>query len=89
LYKIAFFFLIAIVNAFPAEAKQQRSYHSIKQFKLDNPCPANGRYKGRCERYVIDHVKALACGGLDTPKNMQWQTLEEAKQKDKWERIGC
>lgn len=72
-----------------AEAKHLRSYHAIKQFKLENPCPANGRYKGRCEGYVVDHVKPLACGGLDTPKNMAWQTLQAAKQKDKWERIGC
>ena len=39
--------------------------------------------------YVIDHVKPLACGGLDAPSNMQWQTVAEAKAKDKTERIGC
>jgi hypothetical protein len=38
---------------------------------------------------VIDHVKPLACGGADTPANMQWQTRAEAKAKDRWERIGC
>lgn len=70
-------------------AKQNRSYHTIKEFRLENPCPANGRYKGRCEGYVIDHVIPLACGGLDTPKNMQWQTVFEAKAKDRWERRGC
>ncbi len=75
--------------SFNTDAKQNRSYHAIKQFKLENPCPANGRYKGRCEGYVIDHVKPLACGGLDSPKNMAWQTVEDAKQKDKWERIDC
>ena len=72
-----------------AEAKQYRSYHAIKQFKLENSCPASGRYKGRCEGYVIDHIKPLACGGLDSPKNMQWQTLKDAKSKDRWERTGC
>jgi hypothetical protein len=82
-------FLALTSLALSAQAAQHRSYHAIKQFKLDNPCPANGRYKGRCPGYVIDHVKALACGGLDSPKNMQWQTVEEAKQKDKWERQGC
>jgi hypothetical protein len=80
---------LALISLSPAEAKQHRSYHAIKQFKLDNPCPANGRYKGRCPGYVIDHVKPLACGGLDTPKNMQWQTVEDAKAKDRWERLGC
>jgi hypothetical protein len=39
--------------------------------------------------YVIDHIKPLACGGLDAPSNMQWQTVAEAKAKDKTERIGC
>ena len=39
--------------------------------------------------YVVDHVKPLACGGADATSNMQWQTKEEAKVKDKTERIGC
>jgi hypothetical protein len=39
--------------------------------------------------YVVDHIKPLACGGADDPSNMQWQTIEEAKAKDKTERIGC
>ena len=81
--------VVLILNINPALAQSKRSYHTIKQFKLDNPCPANGRYKGRCEGYVIDHIEALACGGLDTPKNMQWQTVFEAMAKDKWERRGC
>jgi hypothetical protein len=38
---------------------------------------------------VIDHIEPLACGGADSPANMQWQTVAEAKQKDKWERQGC
>lgn len=71
------------------QAKQTRSYLSIKQFKLDNPCPVNGRYKGRCEGWIIDHSQALACGGLDAPNNMAWQTIADAKAKDKWERVGC
>jgi hypothetical protein len=39
--------------------------------------------------YVVDHVVPLACGGADSPSNMQWQTKAEAKAKDKWERTGC
>jgi hypothetical protein len=38
---------------------------------------------------VIDHIEPLACGGADSPANMQWQTIAEAKKKDKWERQGC
>ena len=36
--------------------------------------------------YVIDHIKPLSEGGSDDPSNMQWQTKEAAKEKDKWER---
>jgi len=39
--------------------------------------------------YVIDHIVPLACGGADAPSNMQWQTVADAKAKDRTERIGC
>jgi len=39
--------------------------------------------------HVVDHRVPLACGGPDAPSNMQWQTTEEAKAKDKVERQGC
>jgi hypothetical protein len=39
--------------------------------------------------YVIDHVVPLACGGADAPSNMQWQTVEAGKAKDRVERQGC
>jgi hypothetical protein len=39
--------------------------------------------------YVVDHIKPLACGGADAPNNMQWQTIEAAKAKDRTERVGC
>lgn len=35
--------------------------------------------------YVIDHVYPLKRGGCDDVKNMQWQTIEESKEKDRWE----
>jgi hypothetical protein len=36
--------------------------------------------------YVVDHRVALECGGADVPSNMQWQTVAEAKAKDRTER---
>lgn len=47
-----------------------------------------GYPKGR-PGYVIDHIVPLACGGADAPTNMQWQTVAEAKAKDRVERKGC
>lgn len=35
--------------------------------------------------YVVDHIIPLKRGGCDCPANMQWQTIEAAKAKDKWE----
>ena len=48
-------------------------------------CPSTGNSSGSCPGYVVDHVKPLKRGGADAPSNMQWQTVEEGKQKDKWE----
>ena len=82
--------LIALtVQALPATARTKRSQTAIVEFKKAQPCPATGATKGPCKGYVIDHIEPLACGGADSPANMQWQTVAEAKQKDKWERQGC
>lgn len=35
--------------------------------------------------YVVDHICALAQGGKDSLKNMQYQTLADSKTKDKIE----
>jgi hypothetical protein len=66
-----------------AHGKIARSETAKRDFMKQTGYP-NGR-----PGYVIDHVKPLACGGADTPSNMQWQTVAEAKAKDKTERIGC
>ena len=48
----------------------------------------SGYARGR-PGYVVDHIIALACGGSDSPENMQWQTIAEARSKDGVERRGC
>jgi len=35
--------------------------------------------------YVVAPVTPLKHGGTDTAANMEWQTLAQAKAKDKWE----
>jgi hypothetical protein len=44
-----------------------------------------GYPKGR-KVYVVDHIVPLECGGADSPSSMQWQTVQEAKIKDRTER---
>ena len=81
----------------PHKPKSERSHgRRIKRdpmqkaaFERQHPCPSTGKSHGKCHGWVIDHVKALACGGPDKPSNMQWQTVADAKAKDKWERKEC
>ena len=54
-------------------------------FARSHPCPSTGKTHGTCPGYVVDHVHALCKGGADKPINMQWQTKDSAKAKDKWE----
>lgn len=72
----------------------QRSASAVNAFKRANACPriegtTNGKPTGPCPGFVVDHIKPLACGGEDKPSNMQWQSVADAKAKDKWERKGC
>jgi hypothetical protein len=64
-----------------------RSSSTRAAFVRQHPCPATGKTSGRCPGYVVDHVKALECGGADSPSNMQWQTVAAAKAKDRTERL--
>jgi hypothetical protein len=48
-----------------------------------------GGTSGACPGYVKDHVLPLACSGPDAVSNLQWQTIRDAKGKDKWETKGC
>jgi len=60
-----------------------RSVEAKEQFLRRTGYP-HGR-KG----YVVDHIVPLCAGGADAPSNMQWQTVEEAKVKDRQERALC
>jgi len=81
--------LTALLLSFCAQAEQHRNQKAKISFKHHNPCPSTGLNKGSCPNYIIDHIKPIACGGADSPENMQWQTKAEAKAKDKWERNEC
>ncbi len=66
-----------------------RSRTQVNHFRASHPCPATGHTRGRCSSYVVDHVIPLCAGGADHPSNMQWQTVAEAKIKDRAERAQC
>ena len=66
-----------------------RSSTAKTDFKREHPCPATGARSGACGGYVIDHIVPLACGGADAVANMQWQTIADARAKDRWERSSC
>lgn len=72
-----------------ADARIPRSQKAKVLFQWDHPCPANGAQRGKCPGYVIDHIDPLCHGGADAPTNMQWQTIQDAKVKDRWERKLC
>lgn len=78
-----------LVPSSAAAADVQRSHAAEAEFRAAHPCPATGLTRGACKGYVIDRIIPPVCGGAEDPANMQWQTIAEAKAKNKWERIGC
>ena len=63
-----------------SKGKIKRSAAAGKDFMKQSGYP-----KGK-KGYVVDHIVPLECGGADAPSNMQWQTVAEAKIKDRTER---
>ena len=66
----------------------KRSHAVREQFQKQFPCPSTEKSAGRCPGYVADHIYPLVCGGKDVIENMQWQTIREAREKDKIE-VDC
>ena len=87
--KIAIFLIAACALSTGVTARIHRDHKALADFKKEQPCPATGKPEKKCSGYVVDHVRALACGGLDHLSNMQWQKVADAKAKDKWERKEC
>lgn len=67
------------------ESSFKRDPAARRAFQQYNPCPSTGKRTGKCPGYVVDHIRPLKRGGPDTPDNMQWQTKEAAKAKDRIE----
>jgi hypothetical protein len=80
---------VCVILPISASAKEHRSTSVKRELQLTHPWPATGLTSGPCPGYVKDHVLPLACGGPDAVSNLQWQTIRDAKAKDKWETKGC
>lgn len=63
----------------------KRSAEAKDHFKKSHRCHSTAISSGACPGYVIDHIVPLKRGVADIPTNMQWQTKEEAKAKDRIE----
>ncbi|MCC7111517.1 MAG: YHYH domain-containing protein [Deltaproteobacteria bacterium] len=70
----------------PASGAVKRSAAAKTAFRRTHPCPSTGKIAGACPGYHVDHVKPLACGGIDDPSNMQWLTAAENLRKGS---MGC
>jgi hypothetical protein len=81
--------VLAGLVASGAQAAELRSSAARTAFVKANPCPATGKQRGACPGYVVDHVTPLCAGGADHHSNMQWQTVEDAKIKDREEIKLC
>jgi hypothetical protein len=68
-----------------ARGRIKRSKEAKRAFQHANPCPSTSKASGGCPGYVVDHVVPLKRGGVDAPNNMQWQTVADAKAKDRIE----
>jgi hypothetical protein len=80
--------VLAATFALPA-GSAKRDSKARAEFKRAHPCPATGQARGACPGYVVDHIRPICAGGPDTPANVQWQTVAEAKAKDQLERQEC
>lgn len=80
---------LTLTLSMTANAAIHRSSTVKADFQRQHPCPSTGKTTGACKGYVKDHIKALDCGGADAVHNLQWQTVADAKAKDRWERKEC
>lgn len=68
-----------------SHGKIKRDPAQRRAFESKHPCPSTGKTSGACPGYVVDHVVPLKRGGKDAASNMQWQTQQASKEKDRWE----
>src|SRR5438876_3034993 len=75
----------ALSGSRDSHGRIKRSEVARQDFEHHHPCPSTGKTSGACPGYVVDHIVPLKRGGADAPGNLQWQTIDAAKAKDRWE----
>ena len=81
--------ILGILAISTAGASEHRSLEVKHEFQRQHPCPATNQTTGACPGYIKGHIVPLACGGPDSVGNLQWQTIADARAKDRRERQGC
>jgi hypothetical protein len=83
--------IVLLLLALPVHAGERikRDPKAVRIFRATVPCPATGKPEKRCAGFLVDHVIPLCAGGPDKPSNMQYQSVEDAKIKDRAERKLC
>jgi hypothetical protein len=78
-----------LLLAAPAQAAE-RSSAVRAAFQRAHPCPSTGKTTGACPGYRLDHIASLCWDPSgDVIGNLQWQTIEDAKKKDRFEKQAC
>lgn len=81
--------VIALLWLALAATASERSRVLRAEFQRLNPCPANGKSRGPCPGFNIDHREALICGGKDELSNLQWLPVAEHREKTRVEVKLC
>jgi hypothetical protein len=76
--------IVLLSHSCMADAKC-RSWSVKHQFDVINGYPKGRPSLAGEELWVVDHICALANGGLDKVLNLQYQSLSESRKKDKIE----
>lgn len=64
-----------------SHGKIERSAQANGDFRKRNSCPSTGKTTDACPGYEVEHRTPLACGGSDSPSNMQWLTKSANRSK--------
>ena len=81
--------LLLTILALATARATTRDPAQVRHFRHDHACPATGVFIGACPGWVVDHIIPLCLGGVDEPRNMQWQNKVEGLAKDKLEWEAC